>query len=235
MKLHNPKKGFTLIELMIAVSIIALFTLIVIVAVRNKINNANDARRKADLQRISIAFEEYYSDKDCYPAGTILNTCGGNGLKDWGLNSIPCDPVYKTPYCYVADADAPTCFQKYRLLNTLKYLKDPIIKLLGCDGNQYCGWETECGASGARSGFNYGVSSLNTNVLNPNIPTGSSTPLPTQNPIEKGIYACRPDMFPVPHANCNSYPEGAGKGCYTYSDPVLCQKRCDESSIYWCY
>jgi prepilin-type N-terminal cleavage/methylation domain-containing protein len=195
MKLRKLRKGFTLIELLVVVAIIALLTLMVILALRNNINKANDAKRKADLQRIATAFEEYYSDKDCYPAGSILTTCGSSGLKDWGLSTVPCDPVFKTPYCYITDADKPTCFQKFRILNTLKYLSDPVIKLLGCGSGQYCGWETECGASGNKSGFNYGVSSLNITVRNPNITIPSSTPLPTLG----GIWGC------TPGGDCNNY------------------------------
>lgn len=211
MRLQKLKKGFTLIEFLVAVAIIALLTLIVITAVRNRINNANDAKRKADLQRIATAFEEYYSDKDCYPVSTTLNTCGGNQLKDFGLNSIPCDPVYHTPYCYVADADAPTCFQKYRLLNTLKYLKDPIIKLLGCDGNQYCGWETECGVTG-NTGFNYGVSSLNTTVLNPDVGVPPPTLPPPPSPSGTDIYGCNPQDI------CNNYTGKLYKCKYRFPD-----------------
>lgn len=236
MLLLKSKKGFTLIELIIVVAIIALLVLMVILALRNNINKANDAKRKADLQRIATAFEEYYSDKDCYPTGSILTTCGGSGLKDWGLSAVPCDPVFKTPYCYLTDADKPTCFQKFRILNTLKYLSDPVIKLIGCGSGQYCGWETECGASGNRFGFNYGVSSLNVTVANPTMPLPTSTPSPSG---QGGIYACAYDVGPPPHAHCNSYPSAQGKGCHTFTqaeaDSGYCQQKCDESSTYWCY
>ena len=208
MTLFKSKRGFTLIELLIVVAIVGLLALLVILALRNKIDRANDAKRKADLQRIAVAFEDYYSDKDCYPDGSILTTCGGSGLKDWGLSSIPCDPVYKTPYCYITDADKPTCFQKFRVLNTLKYLSDPVIKLLGCDTGQYCGWETECNYTGSR-GFNYGVSSLNTTVLNPNIGIpGTPPPLPSP---PGGTWGCTP-ADPQGRSDCNNY----------ITDPTAC-------------
>lgn len=167
MRFRKSGKGFTFIEVMVGVAIIALLTLAVVQAMRNKIDRGNDAKRKADLQKISIALEEYYSDNECYPTSSMLNDCGGGALRPY-LSSIPCDPQYKTPYCYITDADKPDCFQKFRVLNTLKFITDPMIKQLGCDSALYCGWETQCGYT-ENSGFNYGVASTNVNVINPNI------------------------------------------------------------------
>ena len=131
----------------------------------------------------------------------------------------------------------PTYFQQYRLLTTLKNLSDPIIKSLGCDSALFCGWETECSYTGS-SGFNYGVSSLNAALSNPNvIVIPPATPTPTPGPTGQGgnIYACAYDAGPPPHANCNSYPSAKDKGCVTFSDPVICQQACDQSRSNWCY
>jgi prepilin-type N-terminal cleavage/methylation domain-containing protein len=214
MKLRKHRKGFTLIELLVVVAIIALLILIAIQVLLKNIDKANDAHRKSDLQRIVTAFEDYYSDKQCYPDSSILNTCGGNALKDWGLSAIPCDPVYKTPYCYVTDADDPSCFQKYRVLNTLKYLSDPVIKLLGCDSGAYCGWETECGYTGG-SGFNYGISSTNTTVFNPSVVTpGPPPPLPTPT---GGPWGCTPPDIHG-HSDCNNFGAHSCRCTYQFGE-----------------
>lgn len=234
MKIKKTNLGFTLVEIIVIMAIIAILAILVIRALTIQTNKANDAKRKADLQKISIAFENYYSDEDCYPPETILSTCGGDGLKPY-LDTIPCDPVYHTPYCYLPiEPNTSACYQKYRLLGTLKYLQDLVIKSLGCDSGQFCGWETECAAQTNRNGYNYGIFSLNTSLVNPNIDltAPTSTPIPNDAP---GVYACAPDGSPPDHAHCNSYPTAQSKGCYSFSDPVLCQQRCDESSIYWCY
>jgi prepilin-type N-terminal cleavage/methylation domain-containing protein len=227
MKLRKSTKGFTLIEIIIAIAIIALLILSVIWTLRNKIDRANDAKRKSDLQRIAIALEDYYSDEECYPIDTILSNCGGDALKPWGLASIPCDPVYKTPYCYLpAEPNTSECYQKYRLLNTLKYLSDPAIKSLGCDSGEYCGWETECSGSGSGiSGFNYGVSSLNTTLLNPNItinPTPSPTPPPGLPPPGSiGKWGCT-----IQGDTCNVYGPGSPFCPITFSDFNICIQYC---------
>lgn len=208
--IHKLKlnKGFTLIEVIMVVAIIALLVLLAIWTLRNNINKANDAKRKSDLERIAIAFEDYYSDEECYPVETILNNCGGSELKPY-LDVIPCDPVYKTPYCYLPVETSP-CYKKYRLLNTLKYLSDPAIKSLGCDSGQYCGWEDECGGAvgSGMSGFNYGVSSLNTAISRFD-PVSSPTPLPTP---AGGFWGC------TPMGDCDNYGLDNPKCPYQFPD-----------------
>ena len=223
MKVKKIKKGFTLIEVIIVITIIGLLGLLVYMNVKNNINKANDARRKSDLQRIVTAFEEYYSDNDCYPPSGILSNCGGNDLSPY-LDSIPCDPVYGEPYCYLpTEPNVAECYQKYRVLNTLKYLSDPVIKSSFCDSETYCGWETECTASGDRSGFNYGFSSLNTTLINPDVVI--PTPPPGEpTPGTEGNWAC------TPQGNCDNYGNGDPRCTYFFIND-----NCDNMCIYPVY
>ena len=92
--------GFTLVELLIVITIIIVMA-VMLVGIFNAIgltNKARDARRKKDLNRIKISFEEYFNDKGSYPSYDLLqklkdkNNCGKNiddfpYLKPW-----PCDP-----------------------------------------------------------------------------------------------------------------------------------------------
>ena len=213
MKFKEPVKGFTLVEIVVVMAIISLLAVLVIRTLMNQANKANDARRKADIQLIRTAFEEYYSDEECYPPETIISNCGGSELKPY-LNIIPCDPVYHTPYCYITDTDKPACFQKYRLLATLKNLSDLVIKSLGCNSDQYCGWESQCSANGNIFGFNYGLSSLNSSLLNPNIEI-DTTPTPTPIPLPTpggGTWGC------TPSGDCNNY--GLGSPLCPYQFPT---------------
>ena len=107
------RRGFTLIELVVVVAILALLLIITMMSWKNQLNKARDAQRKDDLQRISIAFEEYFSDFGCYPPENILDNCGGGELKPY-LDKIPCDPVTDKPYEYVPDGDNPACPRNFR-------------------------------------------------------------------------------------------------------------------------
>ena len=67
-KLNNS--GFTLVEIMIVVAIIALLAAIAIPnLVRAKVSS-NDAVAKATLKSIATAFENYYTTNNQYPPAT---------------------------------------------------------------------------------------------------------------------------------------------------------------------
>ena len=193
-------------------------------------DKARDAQKKDDLHRISLAFEEYFSDNECYPPDDILQNCEGDELDPY-LDKIPCDPVTKLPYCYIVDEVNPDCFQNFRILTPLKYKDDPVIVNLGCDGEAFCGYEEVCAVPAQNvSGFNYGVSSTNITVANPVMPTPSPTPSPSLLPSPSpGQYGCDPT------GTCNVYGDPQAHGCpITFTDPVTCQQYCDASPTNWC-
>ncbi|MFA5749715.1 MAG: prepilin-type N-terminal cleavage/methylation domain-containing protein [Candidatus Shapirobacteria bacterium] len=99
MKRNN--RGFTLAELLIVIAILVAMATILIGIINPiaLIGRAKDARRKSDLNKIKIAFEEYYNDKKTYPTATDINTwnvvgnCGEHiaGI-DGYIKNWPCDP-----------------------------------------------------------------------------------------------------------------------------------------------
>lgn len=224
------KKGFTLVELLIVITILAILIIIGMISWRLQIDKARDADKKDDLYRISVAFEEYFSDNECYPPSDILTNCGGNELDPY-LDKIPCDPTTGLPYCYVTDSVHPTCYQNFKVLTPLKFQDDPAIVKIGCNGDEYCGYEDICAIPAQNvSGFNYGVSSTNVTVANPALPTPSPSPSTGPSPSPSpGQYACDPTGV------CNVYDNPDLNGCpRTFSDPITCQNYCDSSSSYWC-
>ncbi len=221
------KKGFTLIEMVVAVAILGLLIIITTMSWKNQLDKARDAQRKNDLQRISIAFEEYFSDFGCYPPEDILQNCGGGNLRPY-LDKIPCDPVTGEPYQYVPDGEHPACPKNFRILIRLANDGDPAIADLGCAGELGCGWN-------GNPVYNYGISSKNVTVANPSTalgaspspsPAASASPQPSASP---GTLACDPN------GQCNNYADPQAAGCpIVFSDPAVCQLACDESSSNWC-
>jgi len=227
----KKNSGFTLIEILIAFAILTLLALMGFMAWQNQAARARDARRKADIKRLNIAFEDYYADDSCYPPADILTNCGGDELKTYLDGPIPCDPLTHTPYCYIYDSEAPVC-QEFRILASLENASDPDIGKLGCAGPDYCGYEEQCSSFG--SGFNYGFSSTNITVLNPNTPFSgpspsvSPAPLPSGSPHPGGgsyIYACDQNGI------CNSW-DHYPVGCYFFTNDN-CDNICSNPA-YWC-
>jgi prepilin-type N-terminal cleavage/methylation domain-containing protein len=65
--LNKRNSGFTIVELLIVIVVIAILATIVIVAYNGITNRANDSRRMSDLESISKTLEEQYVDTGSYP------------------------------------------------------------------------------------------------------------------------------------------------------------------------
>lgn len=149
--------GMTLIEILIVVAILIVIMTALMVNILPSLAKGRDGRRKADLQRIAKALEEYYNDKGGYP--TSLDACGRGTLLASYLPDVPCDPVTKEKYLYYVDSNdgcGTTC-RSYTLYTVLDNKKDPDIVELGCGlpaPNDGC-----VEVSGVT--YNYGVSSSN--------------------------------------------------------------------------
>jgi len=208
------QRGFSLIELVIVMAILAILLIISMMSWRRQMEKARDAQRKEDLQRISLAFEEYFSDFGCYPAADILNNCGGEELKPY-LDKIPCDPASGEPYQYIVDEDNPACYEDYRILAMMSNEDDLAIAGLGCNSELGCGYD---------GSYNFGVSSKNVAVTSPTLPSpgpsaspGASaspevSPQPSASPIS-GNYWCQTT------GNCTAYDPALWSCTPNYADP----------------
>jgi general secretion pathway protein G len=59
--------GWTLIELMIVISLIMILSSVALAAYRNSVVSAREAVLRADLQQMREAIDQYYADKGKYP------------------------------------------------------------------------------------------------------------------------------------------------------------------------
>lgn len=108
--------GFTLIELMIAISVVAILSTIGLITYSQGQKSARDSKRKQDLREITAALELYYSDNKHYPTTSTTDGTtswasskadGSNWIIDRGISgtettvalsptyvaSLPKDPV----------------------------------------------------------------------------------------------------------------------------------------------
>jgi len=79
--------GFTIIELMVVMTLIVTLSTIAVVQYRHSIVYSKEAALKEDLFRMKEAIDQYYADKNQYPA--TLEDLVSSGY----LRSVPADPV----------------------------------------------------------------------------------------------------------------------------------------------
>lgn len=97
------KKSFTLIEILVVATIIALLTTVASVVYSQFTKQSRDARRKADLESIRAAVEIYRSNENTYPTTLTFggDLCDPNGCSvATYMSSIPNDPKAPKIYYY---------------------------------------------------------------------------------------------------------------------------------------
>jgi type II secretion system protein G len=101
--LYRKEKGFTLVELMIVIIILAILTGIAVPSYMVLRNRAREVAAKAELTNIATALEMYMADLGSYPATTFavmapLLEAGGY------MNTVPTTDAWGALYTYVLAA-----------------------------------------------------------------------------------------------------------------------------------
>jgi len=120
LNLKKGKSGFTLLELLVVIGIIAVLVGIGSVSYSTAQKKARDAKRKGDLQAIHKALEEYYSI-----CGYQYPTPNENGFYNAVvcltpsvaiMPTVPVDPKTITPYLCASTCDE----NQYQICTTLE-------------------------------------------------------------------------------------------------------------------
>jgi len=105
--LYRDKEGFTLVELMIVIIILAILTGIAVPSYMVLRDRARIAAAQSELKNIATALEMYYADNnETYPATTFaaMTTAlesGGPGGEAY-MNNVPDTDGWTNPYVYTA-------------------------------------------------------------------------------------------------------------------------------------
>lgn len=83
---YNGALGFTLIELMITVVIVAILAAIALPSYQNYIKRANIRAAQTDLVALSLVFENYYQRNLSYPNQDYANTSALSAFPQWSAS-----------------------------------------------------------------------------------------------------------------------------------------------------
>lgn len=114
----NARAGFTLIELMIAVAIIAVLMGISVPSYQSYIYNAQVLQAQADIKTLDVAIAQYYADTTSFPGS--LADIGKSGMLDPWMN----------PYQYL-------CLSPLDKRNTGQVRKDKNLVPINSDYDLY--------------------------------------------------------------------------------------------------
>ncbi len=152
------RKGFTLIEILIVVAIIALLAGTVLVGFAPATRQGRDTKRIADLRQVQNSLELYYSKCGYYPGGAQAAnaTCVSfSQITTWdalstaltsnnsiGVSRIPNDPSSGKTYFYGTD----NIGSSYVIGATLEDTNNPALRnsVTGTTYNIPCGGSVYC-------------------------------------------------------------------------------------------
>lgn len=105
-KMYHTSKGFTLLELLIVITIIGLLTAVTIGSFQEARAKARDADRMRIVKEIQKALELYYSDQGHYPSFASFNPAAD--ARSLG-GAVPCSDgsMGTTNWCALIGAIAP--------------------------------------------------------------------------------------------------------------------------------
>jgi len=95
------ERGFTLIELMIVMAIIATLLTIAVPRYYASLDRSKEAVLKENLYQMRDAIGKYYADKGKYPASLEAL------VEDGYLRAVPVDPMTKSAETWVAQYEEP--------------------------------------------------------------------------------------------------------------------------------
>ena len=151
-KLFSVASGFTLIEMMVVIAIIAILASIFLVGLGGFRSSAYDTRRISDLQHVQSYLELYYNSTHQYPASLDYSALGTDLVAAGiGVTALPQDPQYSNGTGdYVYKYTQCTSGQGYILAAAVTKTASVISQIPGALKAETCAasWNSACGTTG---------------------------------------------------------------------------------------
>lgn len=148
-KAPKGSEGFTLVELLIAISIIVMLVALTLITFSDLQKNSRDSKRKSDLKVIQSALETYRADQHFFPSSWDLTSATPPALDNFTghptvtptpilktyLKKVPVDPAAGSTYCYQAlypgciNSTSETSCNQYELFATMENSDNAVSSL----------------------------------------------------------------------------------------------------------
>jgi general secretion pathway protein G len=102
LRLPTPENGFTLLELLVVMTIIGILAAIAVPALRDSPQRAREATLKEDLFTMRSVIDQYHGDKGSYPPDLATLVSAGY------IRKVPIDPMTKTADSWVLVFEEPS-------------------------------------------------------------------------------------------------------------------------------
>jgi len=125
--------GFTIIELLIVITIIVILASMGMVSYRNSVTRAREAVLKEDLFRMRDAIDQFHADQNKYPASL------DELVKEGYLREVPEDPVTRsreTWQAVAAERDATDTNSQPGIYDVKSGAEE-----MSLDGSPYAEWD----------------------------------------------------------------------------------------------
>jgi len=129
----GPAAGFTMIELLIVISIIVVLASMGMTQYRNSVIRAREAVLKEDLFRMRDAIDQYYADRNKYPASL------DDLVSEHYLREVPVDPMTQSKDTWQAvnaEANVNDTTAEPGIYDVKSGSDQPAL-----DGTRYADWE----------------------------------------------------------------------------------------------
>lgn len=93
--MRHSKRGFTLIEMLIVLALIALLLTIALPRYLGSLDHSKEVALKEDLKVLRLTLDKYYADKGHYP--TTLDEL----IDQKYLRNVPIDPMTDSPQTWI--------------------------------------------------------------------------------------------------------------------------------------
>lgn len=123
--------GWTLIELLIVITLIMILASLALTQYRNSVTSAKEAAMKSDLFLMRDAIDQYYADKGKYPES--LQALVSDGY----LRAIPMDPFTRNTDWQTTQAEATPGSSS---ANAGIYDIKSASEMTALDGSRYSDW-----------------------------------------------------------------------------------------------